>query len=84
MKNPASQDARTTVPFQKSQPYVKSHPLQGKFASTHRYAAKNSLNKSQYGGSVSSSIEKLHDSLEDAAAIDSGLGSSCEYKTKVK
>ena len=79
-----SQDARTTVPFQKSQPYEKSHPLQSKFASTHRYAAKKSLNTSQYGGSVSSSIEKLHDSLEDAAAIDSGLGSSCEYKTKVK
>lgn len=84
MKNTVSQDARTTVPFQKSQLYVKSHPMQGKFASTHRYGAKTSLNTNQYGGSVGSSIEKLHDSLEDAAAIDSGLGSSCEYKTKVK
>ena len=83
-QTPVSQDAKTTVPFQKSHSHEKPHPLQGKFASKNRYAAKNTLKTSQYGGSISSSIEKLHDSLEDSAAIDSGLGSSCEYKTKVK
>ena len=79
----SSQNTRASAPFQKNLSHEKLQPLHGRYASKNRYNTKNALSADKWGGSVSSSIEKLHDSLEDPAAIDSGLGSSCEYKTKV-
>ena len=75
---------RTTLPFQKNLSHEKLQPVQGKYASKSRFATKNASKTNKYDDRVNSSIEKLHDSLEDPSAIDSGLGSSCEYKTKVK
>ena len=62
--------------------HEKSHPIQGKYASKNHFSAKITAGKGKEYD-FSSSVEKLHDSLDDQTALDSGLGSSSEYKTKV-
>lgn len=82
-QNSEPQQERKVLPFQKNLSRENLHLVQGKSFAKNRYIAKNALKANKCGDSISSSIEKLHDSLEDPSAIDSGLGSSCEYKTKV-
>ena len=82
-QNSEQQQESKALPFQKHLSRENMQPVQGKSFSKNRYIAKNALKTNKCGDSISSSIEKLHDSLEDPSAIDSGLGSSCEYKSKV-
>ena len=76
---------KTKTTFQKNSSKERLNPIQGKHAIRSRFALKNASKKDRNDiGASSSSIEKLHDSLEDQTALDSGLGSSTEQKTRVK
>ena len=70
--------------FQKNSTNEKAALIQGKYNPRKRFSIKNTSRKETDDDvGTTSSMEKLHDSLDDQTAFDSGLGSSSEYKTKV-
>ena len=72
---------KSVFSFQKHSSNEKVSPIQGKYATKNKFVIKR---KNREDDGIHSSMEKLHDSLDDQTAVDSGLGSSSEYKTKVK
>ena len=70
--------------FQKNSSNEKVNPVLGKYSTRSKFAAKISSSKESIDKkSIHSSNERRQDSLDDTNTLDSGLGSSCEYKTKV-
>ena len=70
--------------FQKNSSNEKVNPVLGKYAPRSKFAAKISSSKESIDKkSIHSSNERRQDSQDDTNTLDSGLGSSCEYKTKV-
>ena len=70
--------------FQKNSSNEKVNPVLGKYSTRSKFAAKISSSKDSIDKkSIHSSKERRQDSLDETNTLDSGLGSSCEYKTKV-
>ena len=59
-------------------------PVQSEYTNKNRFGTGSTVRKFKDGEGTKSSTEKFHDSLDDQTACDSGLGSSSEYRTKVK